>query len=236
LKADGIKKSFGGIHALRGVSISVNSGEIVGVIGPNGCGKSTLVNCMTGQYRIDAGRVNFLGRDVTGLRPHRILQLGLARTFQTTRLYWDLTTHQNMQVASLWLPKHQVEDRTSQVLELFRLSQVKEKQAALLSTFERRRLEIAMRVLTSPKALLLDEPAAGISPEEMNDLSKNLTKLRDDGVGILLIEHTMRVIFGLSGRVIVLSQGQVIGEGTPQDILKNQAVIDAYIGSWRPGE
>jgi len=93
-----------------------------------------------------------------------------------------------------------------------------------------------MRVLTSPKALLLDEPAAGISPEEMNDLSKNLTKLRDDGVGILLIEHTMRVIFGLSSRVIVLSQGQVIGEGTPQDILNNQAVIDAYIGSWRPGE
>jgi len=129
LKADGIKKSFGGIHALRGVSISVNSGEIVGVIGPNGCGKSTLVNCMTGQYRIDAGRVNFLGRNITGLRPHRILQLGLARTFQTTRLYWDLTTHQNMQVASLWLPKGEVEDRISQVLELFRLSKAKETQA-----------------------------------------------------------------------------------------------------------
>ncbi len=235
LDSEDIWKTFGGIRALAGVGISVGEGELVGLIGPNGSGKSTFVNCVTGYYKPDKGRVLLMGRDITVLPPYKIFRLGVARTFQTPQFYLDLNAIQHLRLATLWNSNKQDEGtafkRTLDMLDLTSRATVPARE---LSHFEQRKLEIATRVVSSPKFLLLDEPVAGLSPEEIDALLAILIHLNKSGLGILIIEHTMNVIFRLCQKVVVMNQGKMIATGTPKEIMSDLAVIEAYLGSWKP--
>ena len=247
LEVDAVTLQFGGLTALNDVSFSINEGEILGLIGPNGAGKTTCFNVTTGVYTPTKGEVRFRGKSLTGLQRHKITQLGIARTFQNIRLFQSMTALENVLVgadarhktgvlnALFRLPRHRREEtegheRAMEILRFMGIDKQANELAANLSYGHQRRLEIARAMGTGPTLLCLDEPAAGFNPAEKHNLMELIRKVRDQGYTVLLIEHDMRLVMGVTDRIVVLEFGRKIAEGRPQDIRDNPAVIAAYLG------
>ena len=251
LEIRGLKKRFGGLYALSDLELHVEDGEIVSVIGPNGAGKTTLFNVITGLYEPDAGEVLFGGQSLTGLKPNQITRLGVARTFQTVHLFPNMSVLENAMVgqhcrsrsglfgAVLRPPRtrreeERIREKAAEALAFFgtRLSGYRHDQpASTLSYANRRRLEIARAMATEPSILLLDEPTAGMNPKETEEMTHLITRLgREKGYAIVVIEHDMRVVKGVSKRVVALDYGRKIAEGTYQEVAHNEHVIEAYLG------
>jgi branched-chain amino acid transport system ATP-binding protein len=239
---------FGGLVAVKNFDIDVEEGRIVSLIGPNGAGKTTCFNIVTGFYRPTEGRVLFGNRDITGLPPHKICEAGIARTFQNIRLFGPETVLQNVMVgchvrqkAPWWaapfeLPLHrreerQIREKSLDLLKVLGLAHLASERADSLPYGAQRRLEIARALATDPSFLLLDEPAAGMNPQESIDLMGFIREIRDRfKLTILLIEHDMKVVMGISEKIWVLDYGELIAEGSPEEIRGNQRVIVAYLG------
>ena len=249
LDAAGVTKQFGGLIAVNDVTFSVPQRSIVSIIGPNGAGKTTFFNMLTGLYKPTLGRIAFDGTDVTGGRPDKIMKMGLARTFQNIRLFGTMSARENVMVGqhsrmgaglfgSILRPprvireeKH-VAEKAAEELEYVGIPPKSHDQLAInLSYGDQRRVEIARALASEPKLLLLDEPTAGMNPQESEELTQFMRKLRDErGLAILLIEHDMKVIMNVSEHITVLDHGEKIAEGGPEDIRSNQQVIEAYLG------
>ena len=247
LDVDGLTLKFGGLTALDDVSFHINEGEILGLIGPNGAGKTTCFNAITGVYRPTSGTISFQGQSLAGRKRFQIAQAGIARTFQNIRLFPTMTALENVLVgadaqhttgmfsALFRLPKHRREeaeghDLAMQLLRFMGLANKADELAANLSYGDQRRLEIARAMATKPKLICLDEPAAGFNPQEKRVLMDLIRKVRDQGFTVLLIEHDMRLVMGVTDRIVVLEFGKKIAEGAPAEIRDNPAVIAAYLG------
>jgi ABC-type branched-subunit amino acid transport system ATPase component len=251
LELKGISKAFGGLHVISGLDLHVDEGEIVSVIGPNGAGKTTLFNLITGVYRPDRGEVLLEGRNLVGMAPHKIAKLGVARTFQTLRLFLNMTVKENVMAAAyahtragpfhsvLRTPLQRREEKeihrlAEEQLEFFgqRLMGYRWNQPAYsLSYANRRRLEIARALALRPRILLLDEPAAGMNPAETHEITELIAKIRDErGQTILVIEHDMHVVEGISDRVVALDHGIKLAEGSFDEVATDSRVIEAYLG------
>ncbi len=245
LELTALSKHFGGVRAVDELSLSVREGEIFGLIGPNGSGKSTTVNLICGVFPVTSGSIAFGGADITRQPAHRVLVAGVARTFQNIRLFGDLTVWQN-----LWVAQNSVEAQRSEgliarwlggarrgraateaLLEFSGLAHRSGELARNLAFGEQRRLELARALAARPKMLLLDEPAAGMNAEEVGQLAQRIKELRADGTTILLVEHVMELVMGVTDRIAVLNFGKKIAEGTPQQIQDNPAVREAYLGA-----
>ena len=247
----GLKKSFGGLLVVDDLDLRIDEGEIVSLIGPNGAGKTTVFNLVTGIYGPDAGEIVFEGRNIAGLAPHKITRLGIARTFQTLRLFLNMTVKDNVMAAAyghtrstpiesvLRLPSARREEReiaqmAEEKLAFFgeRLVGYRLNQPAYsLSYANRRRLEIARAMGANPRLLLLDEPAAGMNPVETQELTELIGRLRTEGgYTVMVIEHDMHVVEGISGRVIALDHGVKIAEGSFEQVATNELVVEAYLG------
>ena len=236
LSVSGVTMRFGGLVALDAISFDVPAGKVTGLIGPNGAGKTTLINLICGQMQPTEGSVSIDGQRMTGKAAHDVALAGLGRTFQNIRLYDRMTALENVTVSALSKGHGLAEARAIAMAQLHRLglSERAEHLAGAFAYGDRRRLEIARALALSPRFLLLDEPAAGMNPAETDDLVRILERLRaEHDIGLLVVEHDMRLIMRLSDRMVVLNKGQKIAEGTPQEIRSNPAVIEAYIGSKR---
>jgi branched-chain amino acid transport system ATP-binding protein len=251
LEVEGVVKSFGGLAALGGLDLHVEKGEIVSVIGPNGAGKSTLFNVITCLYEPDEGDVRFRGQSIVGLRPYQVVKIGIARTFQNVKLFPNMTVLENAMVGQHCRSKaglvgsilrtpatrreeERIRERARDALSFFggRLASYRHDQPAMvLSYANRRRLEMARAMATDPQLLLLDEPTAGMNPRETLELRDHIVRMRDElGLTVLVIEHDMRVVKGVSDRVIACDYGRKIAEGTYEEVASNELVVEAYLG------
>ena len=248
LAANHATMRFGGLTAVTDLNIRVEDREIVGLIGPNGAGKTTAFNMITGVYRPTEGTIVYNGKDITRLEPHKITELGLARTFQNIRLFREMNVLENVLVAGnlrmgvhfvpsvLHLPgparrERDLRERAMRLLEQVGLADHASDQATSLPYGKQRRLEIVRALATEPSCLLLDEPAAGMNPQESRELMDFILKIREEfGISILLIEHHMQVVMGVCSRMYVLEYGITIADGNPDEIRKNPRVIEAYLG------
>jgi len=230
LQLKNVFRRFGGVVALNDVSFSMHHGELVGLIGPNGSGKSTLVNVVSGMIRATSGRVFFRDVDITAVRTTRIVDLGISRNFQSPRLYWELSLRRNMEIAELEFVGRSELMRRFIAQHLPQVESQLDQSAQTLSLFEQKTFEIALRLASRPMLILLDEPAAGLSPSEQDELVEILKVLNSSGCALLVIEHSMSVIFQLCKRVLVLRGGVLIGDDAPAALVKNELVIEAYLG------
>ncbi|MGD9307089.1 MAG: ABC transporter ATP-binding protein [Desulfobacterales bacterium] len=243
-----LEKSFGGLTAVDGCSLTVGEGSITGLIGPNGAGKTTLFNLITGHYKPDKGKILFQGEAIEGLAPHQIFRKKLYRTFQITREFSQMTVLENLMI----MPEHQIgekiwntwfrpsavrgqelatQEKALEVLEFVELIKLKNEYAGSLSGGQKKLLEIARSMMADPKIVLLDEPGAGVNPTLMKKLIDNIKTLRDEkGITFLLIEHDMDLVMNLCDPVIVMSEGKKLAEGTADEIKSNEEVLEAYLG------
>jgi len=247
LRVEGLTKRFGGLVAVDNVSFEVPTGEVFALIGPNGAGKTTLFNCITGIYKPTLGQVTFRDRDLTGSPPHRTAKAGIARTFQNIRLFEYMSALDNVKLghhcrmrSKLWdsllktpferKEELQVEEHSMELLKLVGLDRLADRYARNLAYGQQRRLEIARALATDPRLLLLDEPAAGFTPQEKVELMDLVQTILKRGITVFLIEHDMKVVMQASQRIVVLDHGEKIAEGPPLEVRNNQRVIEAYLG------
>jgi len=248
LNVENLSMRFGGLLAVDGVSLAVNEREIVSVIGPNGAGKTTVFNCISGFYAPTGGTINYLGTNIHGMADYKISRLGMVRTFQHVRLFSQMTVIENLLVAqhrhlntnlfsglfktpSYRQQEQQAIDRAIYWLKKVSLLKYANREAGNLAYGQQRRLEIARCMVTEPGLLMLDEPAAGLNPKETHELDELIVNLKEGyNVSVLLIEHDMSLVMGISDRIVVINQGRPLATGTPEQIRENPEVINAYLG------
>lgn len=246
LSVKGVSKSFGGLKALMDVSFDISKGEVFGIIGPNGSGKTTLINCITGFIRTESGRVRFKGKDITGWKPHKIADTGIARTFQIMRPYYSLPAFKNL-IIPLWSPrarktggwrgggKHGDRDTVAvDILEEIgfeRDSRVPYKLASTLPTGYQKRLELARCMALRPELIFCDEVFSGLSMSEIAGMVPLIEKMKMEGITLIMVEHRLRELFKVAGRIMALNFGEKIAEGDPLDVIEDKRVREAYLGS-----
>jgi branched-chain amino acid transport system ATP-binding protein len=235
LQFDRVTKSFGGLTAVSELSFSLEPREIVGLIGPNGAGKTTVFNLITGMMKPDMGRITFNGEEITRLAPHRVCRKGIARTFQLVRTFNRLTTLENVMAGRAYGSRpaeglRQARTEAEEILEIIGLAGKRLQSAASLGLVDRKRLEIARALATRPKLLLLDEMFAGLNTAEIDEAIRLVKSLRDTGISLVVVEHVMKVIMGISDRVVVLAVGAKIADCRPRELAGNDQVIRAYLG------
>jgi len=240
LRTTGVGKVFGKFVALNNISAEFPKGAITSIIGPNGAGKSTYFNLLSGAFPPSSGRVEFEGRDVTGLPQHQFAHMGVAKSFQITNVFPKLTTRENIRIGlqalvsryEMWRPRarlHELTEQADELLALVGLWESRERAARTLAHGEQRALEIGMALASRPRLLLLDEPTAGMSPEETRTMMDLIVKLASERT-VILVEHKMKLVLGISDRILVLHHGELLAEGTPAEVRKNEAVKRVYLG------
>jgi branched-chain amino acid transport system ATP-binding protein len=236
LELEGVSKRFGGVAALTDVSFRVDPGEVLGIIGPNGAGKTTLLNCISGVYRLEGGAISLDGARISGLPPHQVARLGIGRTFQVVKPFASMSVRENAAVGALFgsaearMPPRAAFEWADQVLELVGLAAKARQTVGSLTIPDRKRLEVARALATKPRLLLLDEVMAGLNSVEVDEALQMVRQIHTSDITIVLIEHVMRVVVGVCTRAIVLHMGRLLVEGTPQEVLRDQRVVEAYLG------
>ena len=234
LKAEGVKKSFGGLAAVDNVDFDVEQGEIMGLIGPNGAGKTTFFNLISGAIQLDTGTIVFNGVKISGRKPHQICRLGIGRTFQTAKNFPGMSVRDNAVMGALFgskgMSRKQAEHDVESILEYVGLADLSDRHIPDLTLASQKRVEVARALATKPSLLMLDETMAGLNPTEVEEAMDLVKKIRDSGITVIMIEHVMRAIMNICDRIVVLHHGAKIAAGTPEEISTNSAVVEVYLG------